>query len=108
MRSLRTQLIVSHLLLVLLMALVMGGAVFTFVRLSQSIDAVLRGNFQTILAARDIQSALHQQETAFALLYDGDLGRARQNYSESNRLLARGISSAERTVTETDEKQVLF
>jgi signal transduction histidine kinase/HAMP domain-containing protein len=90
------------------MALVMGGAVFNFFRLSQSVDAVLRGNFQTILAARDMQAALHQQETAFALLFDGDVAHARRSYDEGSQLLDRAIDSAKRTVTEADEEQSLF
>ncbi|AIE87233.1 signal transduction histidine kinase [Fimbriimonas ginsengisoli Gsoil 348] len=104
----RTQLIVSHLLLVLLMAMVMGGAVFNFFRLSQSVDNVLRGNFQTILAARDIQAALHQDESAFSQLFDGDYQTAVRTYSEANQLLDRGLETAHRTVTEPDETQATF
>jgi len=108
MRSLRMQLIGSHLLLVLLMTLVMGGAVYNFFRLSQSVDGVLRGNFQTILAARDIQAALHREETGFALLFDGDAENAFLADSQSTALLNRAMKVAEDTVTEPDERQIFF
>jgi len=100
------QLIGSHLLLVLLMTLVMGGAVYNFFRLSQSVDAVLRGNFQTILAARDIQSALHREETGFALLFDGDRANAERADSEATLLMSRAMVVADQTVTEADERDI--
>lgn len=95
-------------LLVLLMALVMGGAIFNFFRLSQSVDALLQGNYQTILAARDIESALHAQETSFALLFDGDVPRAMSLYAGAERRLERDLQIGGSTVTDTDEEQVLF
>lgn len=108
MRSLRMQLIWSHLLLVLLMAMVMGGAIYNFFMLSQSVDAVLRGNFQTILAARDIQAALHQEETAFALLFDGDLVNAQDTHREAFSEIERATAVAEATVTDDSERGVMI
>ena len=108
MHSLRTQLIGSHLLLVLLMALVMGGAVMNFFRLSRSVDGVLRGNYQTILAARDLQASLHQQETAFALLVDGDVYNAQATYQSAVRVFDHGIGIANNTATEPDEQEVMY
>lgn len=103
MRSLRTQLIGSHLLLVLLMALVMGGAVYNFFRLSQSVDSVLKGNFQTILAAREIQAASHQQETSFALLFDRDMANAVSSLEASRRRTDSALQIIRQTITGDDE-----
>lgn len=107
MRSLRTQLLFSHLLIVFLMALVMGGAVFNFFRLSQSVDAVLRGNFKTILAARDMQVALHQQETAFTRYFNGDSIGAETAYNEADNLFKNATATARQTVTELNEAKAL-
>jgi NtrC-family two-component system sensor histidine kinase KinB len=46
MKSLRTQLLASHLALVALMAVVMLGAVANFFRLGQSIDRILKDNYR--------------------------------------------------------------
>jgi signal transduction histidine kinase len=107
MLSLRTQLLISHLLLVLLMTLVMGGAVFNFFRLSQSVDAVLRGNFQTILAARDMQAALHQEDTAFAHLAAHDRAGALRSHRDATELMDGCLEIARGTAVEPDELSVV-
>ncbi len=83
MRSLRPQLLLSHLLLVLLMGVVMSGVITNFSSLGQSIDRVLRGNFQTVLASQELNSALFQQETSWALLANGKSSDAREQYNTS-------------------------
>lgn len=83
MRSLRPQLLLSHLLLVLLMGVVMSGVIANFFSLGQSIDRVLSGNFQSVLASEEIGSALHQQETALALLASGHAAQADAAYTFS-------------------------
>jgi hypothetical protein len=93
-RSLRTQLIGSHMVLVMLMTVVMGGAVFNFFQVSRSVDAVLRGNFQTVLSARDIEASIQQQETAWVLLVDGDQTVARKTYADAMVAFNRGLRIA--------------
>ena len=51
MKSLRSQLLFSHLALVGLMAVLMVGATVNFFRLGQSIDRILRNNYASVVAA---------------------------------------------------------
>jgi len=107
MRSLRTQLVVSHLLLVLLMGLVMGGAIFTFFGLSQSVDRILQGNFKTVLAAERMRAALHDEEVAILLYRAGDGKEARSLYQRSVADFDRALVEAEATIDSVEERQIL-
>ncbi len=52
MRSVRMQLLVSHLLLVLLLGIVLSAAISSFVALGRGIDRVLEGNYESIIASK--------------------------------------------------------
>lgn len=71
MLSLRVQLLLSHLLLVLLLGLVMSGGVTSFFQLSGSMDRVLRENLQAVFAVEQMQSVIEkEQQTMGELLMD--------------------------------------
>jgi PAS domain S-box-containing protein len=107
MRSLRMQLLFSHLLLVLLMGVVMGGAILAFFQIGRSIDRVLRDNFRTVLAASDFQTALSKQDTAFGLLATGDNGEAVRLYAQASLKADKAVQEMQDTVTEPEESAVL-
>lgn len=106
--SLRSQLLASHMLLVLIMALVMGGAVFQFFLITQSVEQILQQNFQTVLAAQEIDSSLHQEEVAFLVLLDGDREEAKRTYDESRESFDNALTVASETATEDREQTVLI
>jgi two-component system, NtrC family, sensor histidine kinase KinB len=72
MRSLRVQLLLSHLLLVLLMGIAVAAAVVSYLSLSQTLDRMLESNLQSMLAAQEMKDALREQEAAMGLLLAGD------------------------------------
>ena len=74
MRSLRSQLIVSHLVLVLITCSVMIGASITFFQIAHSVGRVVRGNFRTVLAAQKLTSAIKDQSVAAEFLSENDRG----------------------------------
>src|SRR5580704_3885654 len=104
MSSLRSQLILSHLLLVLLMGFVMSGASVTFFSITQSIDHVLQGNFRTVLAAQEMNASLQEQETAFALLSNGDIVEARITYGRASSGFEKALSVAMQTASTQAQK----
>lgn len=101
------QLLFSHLLLVLLMGVVMGGAILAFFQIGRSIDRVLRDNFRTVLAASDFQTALSKQDTAFGLLATGDNAEAARFYTDASRKADIAIGEMRDTVSEAEETAVL-
>jgi len=107
MHSLRSQLILSHLLLVLLMGLVMSAASVGFFSLTRSIDRVLKGNFQTIQAAHEMTDGLHEEETAFALLSSQDTNEARATYKRAANTFQRAYQSGLHSVTTAEQKTIL-
>lgn len=108
MRSLRSQLVMSHLFLVLIMTLVMAAAIWQFFRVGRSIEEILQENYQTVLATQEMDSALHQQEVAFLLLVDGDEEGARQTYLQAREGFDRAYLTASGSSRETKEQEVLI
>jgi len=107
MHRLRTQLLLSHLLLVLLMGLVMCGAIVAFFSLGSSIDQVLADNFPTVLAAQDLQSALQAEETSFVLLEAGDLANAPILFQSASNRVDSAYSLVQELASEPDELAIV-
>jgi PAS domain S-box-containing protein len=89
-RSLRVQLLVSHLALVLLLAVVMSGAIERFFNLSRSIEHVTDSNLSGLLAAERMREALSDEQTAVTVSLIGHpdlaeqmLGDARQRFRQN-------------------------
>jgi len=106
MRSLRIQLLISHLVLVLLMAVVMSVTVTGYFGVERAIDLVLSQNFPTVVAAHDLEAAIQEQETAFALLGAGDVITAPGVYAHSATRMSSAVQTILSTVTEADERQL--
>lgn len=87
-RTLRVQLLLSHLVLVVLMGLVMASAVSSFFSLGRSIDRVLEGTFTSVLASERMKEALQRQQQALAALLSGQPEQARVDYSRAWRSYA--------------------
>lgn len=68
MLSLRVQLLVSHLLLVLMMGLVMSLGVTRFFSLRNAIDRVLESNLQSMASAQLMRESLRRQEAIVPFL----------------------------------------
>lgn len=102
MRSLRVQLLVSHLALVLLMALVTGSAVYSFVLLGRTAGQALEEDLQTVRGTATIDDAIDRQREALALLRSGS-GEAAPLYAVGEHQLLVGLRNVEGSVTEAEE-----
>jgi NtrC-family two-component system sensor histidine kinase KinB len=106
MRNLRTQLLVSHLTLVLLMVAVMVVAVVNFLRLGRSVDRILKDNYKSVIAAQNMKETLERQDSAATFFLAAQTEKARKQY-EDNRRQFEGAYHIEATnITEPGEKQV--
>jgi NtrC-family two-component system sensor histidine kinase KinB len=106
MKSLRTQLLASHLALVVLMALVMVGAVANFFRLGASIDHILRDNYQSVVAAQGMKESLERQDSAATFYLAGERDRARSQWKENVALFEKALAAEQANITEEGEKPV--
>ncbi len=106
MKSLRTQLLASHLALVALMALVMLGAVANFFRLGQSIDRILRDNYQSVVAAQTMKESLERQDSAATFFLAGQRDKARSQFARNVPVFEKALAFERSNVTERGEQKV--
>jgi NtrC-family two-component system sensor histidine kinase KinB len=106
MKSLRTQLLASHLALVALMALVMVGAVANFFRLGASIDHILRDNYQSVIAAQTMKESLERQDSAATFYLAGQREKARAQWKKNVTVFEKALAAEQANITEEGEKPV--
>lgn len=105
MRSLRVQLLFSHLALVALMVLVMIGAVVNFLRLGRSIDHILRDNYKSVVAAQAMKDALERIDSANAFYLAGQAVKARAQFQEFRGKFETAEQTEAHNITERGEKE---
>ena len=106
MKSLRTQLLTSHIALVALMALVMLGAVANFFRLGRSIDGILRDNYQSVIAAQTMKESLERQDSAATFYLAGETQKAREQFARNVPVFEKALQFERSNITERGEQQV--
>jgi PAS domain S-box-containing protein len=104
MRSLRTQLLFSHLLLVLLMVVIMIGAVVNFFHLGRSIDHILLANYNSVIAAQDMKETLERQDSAATFFLAGQVQKARRQYQDNWPLFLDAYQREAHNITEPGEQ----
>lgn len=106
MKSLRTQLLASHLALVALMALVMVGAIINFFRLGASIDHILRDNYHSVVAAQAMKESLERQDSAATFYLAGQHAKARTQWQRNLVLFEKALAQERANITEAGEEPV--
>lgn len=106
MKSLRTQLLWSHLTLVALMALVMVGAVINFFRLGHSVDRILKDNYKSVIAAQAMEEALERQDSAASFYLAGQKNKALAQYEANWPRFQKAYEIEANNITETGEQQL--
>jgi PAS domain S-box-containing protein len=104
MKSLRSQLLFSHLVLVALMALLMVGATVNFLALGRSIDRILRDNYASVVAAQDMKDALERIDSAAIFVVAGQTQRARTQYAKNLVLFQNALAAEQSNITEAGEQ----
>ena len=105
MRSLKTQLLFSHLSLVFLMVVLMTGAVYNFARLGNSIDYILRANYNSVIAAQNMKETLERQDSAATFFLAGEVQEARDQYQANWPLFRDAYQTEAHNITEKGEQQ---
>src|SRR5215472_14214240 len=103
MRSLKVQLLFSHLLLVFLMVVLMAGAVANFIRLGGSIDSILKNNYKSVVAAQNMKETLERQDSAATFFLAGEKQKARDQYQANWPLFEKWYQVEAHNITEPGE-----
>src|SRR5690242_2190643 len=106
MRSLKIQLLFSHLILVFIMVVVMVGAIANFLHLGGSIDRILRDNYASVVAAQNMKETLERQDSAATFFLDGETQLAREQYQTNWPLFNDAYQVEAHNITEPGEKQM--
>lgn len=102
-KSLKVQLIFSHLLLVLLMVAVMVGAILNFFSLGRSIDRIFRNNYRSVVAAQQMKDALERIDSSAAFVLAGQRQIARAQYRQNRQKFEKAYYVEAHNITEHGE-----
>ncbi|HTQ08732.1 MAG TPA: ATP-binding protein [Fimbriimonadaceae bacterium] len=105
-RTLRVQLLASHLALVVLMAVLIGDAVSSFVSLGRSIDRVLKGSFTSVLACEHINGVLDHENESLTLLIIGQNKLATDEYKANQGKLSSAFQDLEANATKRSSQLI--
>ncbi len=103
----RSQLMFSHLLLVLLMFVVMGGAVINFALLGGSIRKILKDNYNSVRAAQEMKETLERQDSAASFLLGGEGRLGKLQFDANARLFEAAFQAEAHNITEPGEQQLV-
>jgi len=101
------QLLVSHLLLVLLLGIVLSAAISSFVALGHSVDRVLEGNYESIVAAEEMRAALAGDEESLTYFFAGRKDEARYMSKAANADFGNGFDQARGSINNRAEDETV-
>lgn len=107
LRTIRVQLLLSHLVLVLLMGFVMASAITSFYSLGRSIDRVLAGTFSAVLATEEMKESLQYQQRSFSSALANQYDVARASYRSGWRQFSIAYDHLQTTSPREAEQKVL-
>ncbi|GAB4453455.1 MAG: KinB sensor domain-containing domain [Armatimonadaceae bacterium] len=106
-RSLRTRLLLSHLLLVGLLLGVCLIAVAGFFRLGQSVNRILEDNYKSVLVAQNMKEALERLDSAATFFLAGQRERAREQFRENLPRFEAAYEVEAANITEPGEQEIV-
>ena len=106
MKSLRWQLLISHLLLGVILLAVMIVAMASFFHLGHSIDRILKNNYDSVIAAENMKETLERQDSAATFYLAGQVQKARRQYGENRPLFEKWSDVEAHNITEVGEQQL--
>src|SRR3982751_4885619 len=106
MRSLRTQLLISHLLLVLVMGAVMSLSITSLFSLLKTVERLSQNNLKSVIAAYNIQDAL-QHIFASAELARSQPNAARRPYASSRKNLLDGLDEGDKAADSDEDHAIM-
>lgn len=106
MRSLRAQLIASHLALVLILATVLSVGLASILSLGQSVDRILRDNYKSVVAAQQMKESLERLDSSATFCLAGRTTRARAQYNQYLPAFQKALDIEVNNITEPGESEL--
>jgi len=106
MRNIKVQLLISHLVLVGLLSVLLAAAVTEFSHLGQSINRVVRANYDSVIAAENMKETLERQDSAATFYLAGETQTARAQYQVNRPLFQHWADVEAHNITEHGEQQM--
>ncbi len=105
--ALRYRMLITLLPLLALLAFIGGAAVVLLHRLSGSIDAILRENYDSVLYMERLKEALQRIDRSFPLALAGREATARQQYEDNWRTYLENLKAEQNNITVTGERELV-
>jgi len=106
MRNIKVQLLISHLVLVALLSVLLAAAVTEFSHLGQSINRIVRDNYDSVIAAESMKETLERQDSAATFYLAGQKDTARAQYAANWPLFQHWADVESHNITEVGEQQM--
>ena len=105
--SLKTKILLSLSLLVLMLLAAGIMSMLEFRKMGDSVDSVLKNNYQSIESAKRMTDALEREDSGILLWMIGDRDSGRETIHHSDSVIRKAITEAEANITETNEPQYI-
>ncbi|MCK8825044.1 HAMP domain-containing sensor histidine kinase [Fuchsiella alkaliacetigena] len=105
--SLKTKILTSYLILILLITGVAVWSINNFLGLSSAINDIMVENYRSVVAAENMMGALERQDSAQLLFLFGKEERGQELFRESEREFLKWLSRAEDNITIAEEEEII-
>lgn len=106
-KEFKYKIITGFLLLVLLLVIAAAVSIREFLKLSNSVDALIEDNYKTILASREMIEAIEREDSGILLLLLGQWEEGRTILEASDSIFLAALAKAENNITEPREEEYI-
>src|SRR5512139_4206205 len=106
-RSLRKKIFIGYGIALALMVLVFAWALVHLLDLGQASEAILRENYQSILAAENMVYAIERQDSATLLIFLGYQDQAWKQFRDNESLFFQWLARAKDNITVEGEERIV-
>src|SRR4030095_10634398 len=107
MNSLKTKLLFSYGLLIVVLFAVSAWSIYHLVHLGRAIDVILVNNYKSILAAENMKEALERQDSAAMFFMASHTEQARHQFDDNAAKFDREYQVAASNLTEKGEAEIV-
>lgn len=106
-RSLKIKILLSLSLLILMLMAAGIMSILEFRRIGESVDSVLKNNYQSIESAKRMTDALEREDSGILLWMIGDRDSGIETINRSDSIIRKAITEVQANITEMNEPQFI-
>lgn len=107
-KSLRTKIFLSFLLLILMLAIAGVMSILEFKKMGSSVDVVLKNNYQSIESAKIMLDAVGEMESGIMICLLGNMQKGEMTIITADSIMNIAIQKARSNISETNEEQQII